>query len=73
MMLPVPRLVFLELPEYATSLLPDSFPSAWLQGNILYRFPKLQKTATDWLGRKVVQTSAQPGRAFFRENKWPFR
>lgn len=43
------------------------------QGNILYRFPSLQRTATDWLGRKRIQIDEEvKDGSYFSENKGIF-
>lgn len=45
-----------------------------LQGNILYRFPSLQRTAVDWLGRRKDPPKGETeGLFYFAENRWNFR
>jgi hypothetical protein len=43
------------------------------QGNILYRFPSLQRTAVDWLGRRKATSSEGLPNVYFSESQWNFR
>lgn len=52
----------------------DGVPEVDEQGNILYVFPSLQRTATDWLGRRRVQVdeSLPTQGGVFEERLWKF-
>eukprot|EP00897_Mesotaenium_endlicherianum_P000429 jgi/Mesen1/10387/ME000081S09773 len=51
----------------------DGVPEVDDQGNILYVFPQLQRTATDWLGRQKVKVdSSAPAGDHFQESQWKF-
>lgn len=43
------------------------------QGNILYCFPSLQRTAVDWLGRRKATSSEGLPNVYFSESQWNFR
>lgn len=51
----------------------DGHPEVDELGNILYRFPSLQRTAVDWLGRrKVASKGGSDGLDYFVEKQWNF-
>lgn len=52
----------------------DGVPEVDEQGNILYVFPSLQRTGTDWLGRRRVQVdeSLPKQGMVFEERPWKF-
>ncbi|KAG0597910.1 hypothetical protein M758_12G030100 [Ceratodon purpureus] len=51
----------------------DGHPEVDEQGNILYRFPSLQRTAVDWLGRRKEAPKGETGGlSYFAENQWNF-
>ncbi|KAG0567989.1 hypothetical protein M758_7G174500 [Ceratodon purpureus] len=49
----------------------DGHPEVDEQGNILYRFPSLQRTAVDWLGRRKESPNGD-GLYYFAEKQWNF-
>nr|PNR27888.1 hypothetical protein PHYPA_028480 [Physcomitrium patens] len=75
---------FLDVPPYSEEtkgdesyVLPvllrfDGHPEVDEQGNILYRFPSLQRTAVDWLGRRKEAPKGGSDLYYFQENQWAF-
>jgi hypothetical protein len=76
---------FLDVPPYSEDtqtdesfVLPvllrfDGHPEVDDKGNILYRFPSLQRTAVDWLGRRKATSSEGLPNVYFSESQWNFR
>ncbi|CAK9198693.1 unnamed protein product [Sphagnum troendelagicum] len=50
----------------------DGHPEVDDKGNILYRFPSLQRTAVDWLGRRKATSSEGLPNVYFSESQWNF-
>eukprot|EP00271_Cylindrocystis_brebissonii_P013299 TRINITY_DN33030_c0_g1_i1.p1 TRINITY_DN33030_c0_g1~~TRINITY_DN33030_c0_g1_i1.p1 ORF type:complete len:654 (+),score=95.47 TRINITY_DN33030_c0_g1_i1:128-1963(+) len=52
----------------------DGVPEVDEEGHILYRFPSLQRTATDWLGRRrvVMDGGVETTTTHLAANRWQF-